>query len=53
MLAELGQISLIIAFLLCLLQGWMGLVGAHIDDRRAMGFAEREIGELTEAGVIR
>jgi cytochrome c-type biogenesis protein CcmF len=41
MLAELGQILLILAFLLAVLQGWLGLHGAHVGDRRAMAFAER------------
>ncbi len=41
MLAEIGQITLILALLVSALQGWMGLHGAHIGDRRAMVFAER------------
>jgi len=41
MLAEIGQITLILALLISALQGWMGLHGAHIGDRRAMSFAER------------
>jgi len=41
MLAEIGQITLILALLISGLQGWMGLHGAHIGDRRAMVFAER------------
>lgn len=41
MLAELGQIALILALLISGLQGWMGLHGAHRNDARAMLFAER------------
>ncbi|MEM8617475.1 MAG: cytochrome c biogenesis protein CcsA, partial [Pseudomonadota bacterium] len=41
MLAELGQITLILALVISLLQAWLGLQGAHIGDRRAMAFAER------------
>ncbi|MEM9053765.1 MAG: heme lyase CcmF/NrfE family subunit [Pseudomonadota bacterium] len=41
MLAEIGQIALILALLVSALQGWMGLQGAHVGDHRAMGFAER------------
>ncbi len=41
MLAEIGQITLILALLISALQGWMGLHGAHIGDRRAMSFAGR------------
>lgn len=41
MLAEIGQIMLILALLVSVLQGWMGLQGAHVGDRRAMLFAER------------
>ncbi len=41
MLAEIGQIALILALLVSGLQGWLGLQGAHVGDRRAMGFAER------------
>lgn len=41
MLAEIGQIALILALLLSALQGWMGLQGAHQNDRRAMMFADR------------
>nr|WP_233343024.1 heme lyase CcmF/NrfE family subunit [Hyphomonas sp. Mor2] len=41
MLAEIGQIALILALFVSALQAWMGLHGAHIRDRRAMLFAER------------
>ena len=41
MLAEIGQIALVLALLLSALQGWMGLQGAHQNDRRAMMFADR------------
>jgi cytochrome c-type biogenesis protein CcmF len=41
MLAEIGQIALMIALLLGLVQAWMGLHGAHIADRRAMIVADR------------
>lgn len=41
MLAEIGQIALIIALLISGLQGWMGLQGAHQNDHRAMMFADR------------
>ena len=41
MLAEIGQIALILALLVSGLQGWMGLQGAHQNDRRAMAFADR------------
>lgn len=41
MLAEIGQVTLIIALLISGLQGWMGLQGAHQNDARAMLFAER------------
>ena len=41
MLAEIGQIALILALFISALQAWMGLHGAHIGDRRAMLFAER------------
>ena len=39
--AEIGQIALILALVISALQGWMGLQGAHQNDRRAMVFAER------------
>jgi cytochrome c-type biogenesis protein CcmF len=41
MLAEIGQIALILALLISALQGWLGLQGAHQNDRRAMAFADR------------
>ena len=41
MLAEIGQIALILALLISALQGWMGLQGAHQNDGRAMAFADR------------
>lgn len=41
MLPEIGQFALILALLISGLQGWMGLQGAHQNDRRAMLFAER------------
>jgi len=41
MLAEIGQIALILALLLSLLQAWAGLHGAHIGEKRFMAFAER------------
>ena len=41
MLAEIGQIALILALFVSALQAWMGLHGAHIGDQRAMLFAER------------
>ncbi|MEM6653014.1 MAG: heme lyase CcmF/NrfE family subunit [Pseudomonadota bacterium] len=41
MLAEIGQITLILALLVSGLQAWMGLQGAHQNDRRAMRFADR------------
>ncbi|MEL7540886.1 MAG: heme lyase CcmF/NrfE family subunit, partial [Pseudomonadota bacterium] len=41
MLAEIGQIALILALVVSALQGWMGLQGAHQNDRRAMAFADR------------
>ncbi len=41
MLAEVGQIALILTFLLGLFQAWLGLHGAHVNDRRFMAFAER------------
>jgi cytochrome c-type biogenesis protein CcmF len=41
MLPEIGQIMLILALLISALQGWMGLQGAHQNDRRAMAFADR------------
>ncbi|MBO6689185.1 MAG: heme lyase CcmF/NrfE family subunit [Henriciella sp.] len=41
MLAEIGQIALILALFISALQAWMGLHGAHIGDRRAMVFADR------------
>jgi len=41
MLAEIGQIALILALFVSALQAWMGLHGAHIEDRRAMVFAGR------------
>ncbi|MEO0607613.1 MAG: heme lyase CcmF/NrfE family subunit [Pseudomonadota bacterium] len=41
MLAEIGQIMLVLALLISVLQGWMGLQGAHQNDRRAMLFADR------------
>ncbi|MEO0450109.1 MAG: heme lyase CcmF/NrfE family subunit [Pseudomonadota bacterium] len=39
--AEIGQIALILALVISALQGWMGLQGAHQNDRRAMLFADR------------
>ncbi|MEO1323222.1 MAG: heme lyase CcmF/NrfE family subunit [Pseudomonadota bacterium] len=41
MLAEIGQIALILALLISALQGWLGLQGAHRNDRHAMAFADR------------
>ena len=41
MLAEIGQIALILALVISALQGWMGLQGAHQNDARAMAFADR------------
>ncbi|MEL6857884.1 MAG: heme lyase CcmF/NrfE family subunit [Pseudomonadota bacterium] len=41
MLAEIGQIALILALIISALQGWLGLQGAHQNDRRAMAFADR------------
>ncbi|MEM9570805.1 MAG: heme lyase CcmF/NrfE family subunit [Pseudomonadota bacterium] len=41
MLPEIGQFALILALLISALQGWMGLQGAHQNDRRAMEFADR------------
>lgn len=41
MLAEIGQIALVFALLISALQGWLGLQGAHQNDRRAMAFADR------------
>lgn len=41
MLAEIGQIALILTFLLGLFQAWLGLHGAHVNDRRFMAFSER------------
>lgn len=41
MLPEIGQFALILALLISALQGWMGLQGAHQNDRRAMAFADR------------
>lgn len=41
MLAEIGQITLVLALLISGLQGWMGLQGAHQNDPRAMAFADR------------
>ena len=41
MLAEIGQIALMIALLLSFVQAWTGLHGAHIQDRRAISVASR------------
>ncbi len=41
MLAEIGQIALIMALLLGLLQAWSGLRGAHIRQPQLIAFAER------------
>ena len=41
MLAEIGQIALVLALIISALQGWLGLQGAHQNDRRAMAFADR------------
>ena len=41
MLAEIGQITLVLALLISVLQGWLGLQGAHQNDRQAMAFADR------------
>lgn len=41
MLAEIGQIALILALIISALQGWLGLQGAHQNDHRAMAFADR------------
>ncbi|MEC7289946.1 MAG: heme lyase CcmF/NrfE family subunit [Pseudomonadota bacterium] len=49
MLAEIGQITLILALLVSVLQGWIGLQGAHVGDRRAMLFAER--GAIAQAAL--
>ncbi|GAB5458942.1 MAG: heme lyase CcmF/NrfE family subunit [Henriciella sp.] len=41
MLAEIGQIALVLAFILSGLQVWFGLHGAYIRDRRYMALSER------------
>ncbi len=49
MLVEIGQIALILALMVSLLQGWLGLHGPHVRDARAVIFTERAA--LVQAGL--